>query len=435
MEDLPGTGGPDQRVNFEQGLHLAVAGLVGLAVGIEREWSGHAAGPHARFAGVRTFLLLGLLGGLAGAAMRVGFVAAGVTLLAGGIAMTTVAYLVAARRPDDVEAIEATTEIAALVVLGLGLTASLGYPAIASAVSAVVVLALREKSTIQGFVNRIGEPELRGAFQFAVLALVVLPLLPEGPFGPLGGIRPRTLWTVVLVFSGLNYLGYLARRILGQRRGFGIAGALGGLVSSTAVTLTFARRSRAEPHHGTALGIGALAACTVLIPRVFGIAWVLNPGLGGALLIGLLPSLVLGVAVLFFLRQPRPGQVEETDPPAIGNPLQLGSAIRMALAFQVVMLALDFAGTRYGAGGLYGSAALLGLTDMDALTFSMSRLGESEVPHQVAAQAIMIGVSTNTVLKLATALLLGSASFRRVAGLGLAALAVAAAGGWWLLAR
>ena len=133
--------------------------------------------------------------------------------------------------------------------------------------------------------------------------------------------------------------------------------------------------------------------------------------------------------------RPRPGQVEETDPPAIGNPLQLGSAIRMALAFQVVMLALDFAGTRYGAGGLYGSAALLGLTDMDALTFSMSRLGESEVPHQVAAQAIMIGVSTNTVLKLATALLLGSASFRRVAGLGLAALAVAAAGGWWLLAR
>ena len=419
---------------LEQGLHLAVAGLVGLAVGIEREWSGHAAGPHARFAGVRTFLLLGLLGGLAGSVMAEGFVAAGAVLLGGGVGLTMVAYFMAARRPDDVEAIEATTEIAALVVIGLGVTASLGYPAVASAVTAVVVLALREKSTIQGFVTRIGEPELRGALQFAVLALVVLPLLPAGPFGPLGGIRPRTLWTVVLVFSGLNYLGYLARRILGQRRGFGVAGALGGLVSSTAVTLTFARRSRSEPHHAAALGIGVLAACTVLVPRVFAVAWVLNPGLGGVLIIGLLPSLLLGVAVMALLYRTQSGQVDETDPPAPDNPLQLGSAIRMALAFQVVMLALDFAASRYGAGGLYGSAAVLGLTDMDALTFSMSRLDASEVPSIVAARAILIGLGTNTLLKLGAATALGSASFRRVAGLGLAALAIATGVGWGLLA-
>ncbi len=419
---------------LDQGLHLAVAGLVGLAVGIEREWSGHAVGPHARFAGVRTFLLLGLLGGVAGTIMAAGHTAAGVALLAGGLGLTMVAYFMAARRPDDVEAIEATTEVAALVVIGLGVIATLGYPAIASAVTAVVVLALREKSTIQGFVTRIGEPELRGALQFAVLALVVLPLLPEGPYGPLGGIRPRTLWTVVLVFSGLNYLGYLARRILGQRRGFGIAGALGGLVSSTAVTLTFARRSRSEPQHATALGIGVLAACTVLIPRVFGIAWVLNPGLGNVLALGLLPSLVLGLGVVAVLRRPQPGENEETDPPAVGNPLGLGSAIRMALAFQVVMLALEFAGTRYGTGGLFGSAALLGLTDMDALTFSVSRLGEAEVPNGVAAQAIMIGVATNTLLKLASAMVLGSAGFRRVAGRGLTGLAMAAALGWALLA-
>jgi len=420
-------------VILEQGLQLAVAGLVGLAVGIEREWSGHAVGPHARFAGVRTFLLLGLLGGVAGAIMVAGYLAAGVTVLAGGIGLTTVAYLMAARRPGDLEAIEATTEVAALVVIGLGVTATLGFPAIASAVTAVVVLALREKSTIQGFVTRIGEPELRGAFQFAVLALVVLPLLPEGPFGPMGGIRPRTLWTIVLVFSGLNYLGYLARRILGQRRGFGIAGALGGLVSSTAVTLTFARRSRSEPQHAIALGIGVLAACTVLIPRVFGIAWVLNPGLGNVLALGLLPPLLLGLGVVAVLRRPQAGEDEEVDPPAIENPLGLGSAIRMALAFQVMMLALEFAGTRYGEVGLYGSAALLGLTDMDALTFSMSRLGEAQVPNVVAARAILIGIGTNTLLKLAAAAALGSAGFRRVAGLGLAALAIAAGAGWWLL--
>ncbi len=418
---------------LEAALRLAVAGLAGLAVGIEREWSGHASGPNARFAGVRTFMLLGLLGGLGGWLLSEGHDGAGAILLAGGLALVVVAYLMSARRASDPEAIEATTEVAALLVISLGAASGLGFPAIASGITAVVVLALREKQTIQGFITGIGEPELRAAFQFAVLALVVLPILPAGPFGPFGGIRPRTIWTVVLVFSGLNYLGYLARRILGQRRGYGIAGALGGLVSSTAVTLTFARRSRVEPEHGAALGIGVLAACTVLVPRVFGIATALNPGLGLVLVRGLIPPMVLGLAVLWYVSRRQPGQAQETDPPAIGNPLQLGSAIRMAVAFQAVMLALEFAATRYGQGGIYGSAVLLGLTDMDALTFSMSRLGEAAVPNVIAAQAIVLGIGSNTFLKLVMVLGLGSARFRRVAGLGLATLGIAAAIGFWLL--
>lgn len=420
---------------LEAGLRLAVAGLAGLAVGIEREWSGHASGPHARFAGVRTFLMLGMIGGLAGWLVTEGHAAAGTALLAGALALVVVAYYMAARRPADPEAIEGTTEVAALLVVGLGAVAGLGFPAVASAVTAVMVLALREKTTIQGFVTRIGEPELRAAFQFAVLALVILPILPVGPFGPYGGIRPRTIWTVVLIFSGLNYLGYLARRLLGQRRGFGVAGALGGLVSSTAVTLTFARRSRLEPHHGHALGVGALAACTILVPRVFGIATALNPGLGMTLARGLLPPMVLGAAVLWYVARRQTDQEQESDPPSIGNPLQLGSAIKMAVAFQVVMLALEFAGTRYGVGGIYGSAALLGLTDMDALTFSMSRLGEAAVPNVVAAQAILIGIGANTLLKLTASLVLGSPSFRRAAGWGLVALGLATALGLVILLR
>jgi uncharacterized membrane protein (DUF4010 family) len=418
---------------LEAGLRLAVAGLAGLAVGIEREWSGHASGPNARFGGVRTFMLLGLLGGLGGWLLSEGHDGAGAILLAGGLTLVVVAYLMAARRASDPEAIEATTEVAALLVISLGAAAGLGFPAIASGITAVVVLALREKHTIQGFITRIGELELRAAFQFAVLALVVLPILPAGPFGPFGGIRPRTIWTVVLVFSGLNYLGYLARRILGQRRGFGVAGALGGLVSSTAVTLTFARRSKVEPEHGAALGIGVLAACTVLVPRVFGIATALNSGLGLVLVRGLIPPMVLGIVVLWYVSRRQPGQAQEIDPPAIGNPLQLGSAIRMAIAFQVVMLALEFAATRYGQGGIYGSAAFLGLTDMDALTFSMSRLGEAAVPNVIAAQAIVLGIGSNTILKLALVLGLGSVKFRQVAGVGLATLAVATALGFWML--
>jgi uncharacterized membrane protein (DUF4010 family) len=422
-------------VNLEQGLQLAVAGLVGLAVGIEREWSGHSVGPNARFAGARTFLLLGLIGGLSGLVIQGGFVVAGVTLLAGGIVMSIVAYLMAARREEDQGGVEGTTEVAALVVLGLGLAATLGYVAVASAVTAVVVLALREKSTIQGFVNRIGEPELRGAFQFAVMALVVLPLVPTGPVGPLDSIRPRTVWTIVLIFSGLNYLGYLARRILGQKRGLAVAGALGGLVSSTAVAVTFGRRSREEPEQSSALALGVVAASMVLVPRVLGIAWVLNPPLGNVLLVGLIPSLVLAVGVLVLIRRHASGQEDTSDPPTIDNPLQIGSAIRMALVFQAAMIALDLASTRFGVIGVQGSAALLGLTSMDALTFSMSRFGEAEISRQVAAQAILVGIASSSLLKLVAVIVLGSPKFRRASGLGLGALAVTAGIGWWLLAR
>lgn len=420
---------------LDLGLRLAVAGLVGLAVGIERQWSGHASGPHARFAGVRTFLLLGLLGGVAGTLADAGAVALAASLVAGGLGITLLAYLAATRRSDDPEAIEGTTEVAAVLVLGLGVTAGLGLLAIASGVTAVMVLALREKQTIQGFVARLGENDLRGAFQFAVLALVVLPLLPEGPFGPFGGVRPRTIWMVVLIFSGLNYLGYLARRVLGQHRGYGIAGALGGLVSSTAVALTFGRRSRVEPAFGASLGVGTVAACAVLVPRVLAVSWVLNPSLGRTLLVGLAPSLLLGFGLVAYLARHPAGAAAEPDPPAVESPLQLGSAIQMALAFQLVMLIVEFAGTRYGVGGLYGSAAILGLTDMDALTFSMSRLGSAAVPDVVAATAILIGIVTNTVLKLAISVGLGAPGYRRSAGLGLAGLGGATLVGILVLAR
>lgn len=407
---------------LEAGLRLAVAGLAGLAVGIEREWSGHATGPDARFAGVRTFLLLGLIGGLSGWTIDIGMPLVGAPLLVGAAALVVAAYVLAARRPG---ASDATTEVAGLAVLLLGAVAGLGHLALVSGVAAVMVLALREKAAIRRFIALIGEPELRAAFQFAVLALVILPLLPTGPYGPLGGVRPRTLWTVVLLISGLNYAGYLARRIVGETRGYGIAGALGGLVSSTAVTLAFAQRSRVEPRHGAALGLGVLAACTVLIPRVFAISWALNPALGMALAPALVPPLLLGLGVVIFLRRRRAAETEETDAPPVGNPLQLWLAIRMAVAFQLVLFAVGFASDRFGAMGLYGTAGVLGLTDMDALTFSMSRLAETSVTARTAAQAVVVGMTANTLLKLVVALAIGAPGFRRAAGLGLAGLAVA----------
>jgi uncharacterized membrane protein (DUF4010 family) len=402
---------------------LAVAGLAGLAVGIEREWSGHAAGPAARFAGARTMLLLGLLGGLAGWLIGGGLVIAGALLLAGGGVLTVAAYVMAARGGGD--AIEGTTEVAALLVVALGLVSGLGFPLLTSAVASVMVLALVEKTRIQGAIKRLGERELAAALQFAVLALVILPLLPEGPYGPFDSIRPRALWAAVLLFSGLNFAGYLARRTVGLTRGYALTGLIGGIVSSTLVTIQFARRSRDEPAAAGALAVGVLGACTVVVARVGVLATVLNPSLGLTLAPYLLPVLGLAAAclALAFVRVRHSGLPEAlTDD---HSPLGLWAAVKMAVAFQLVLLAMPYIQDFWGAGGVRTSAVVIGMTDMDALTYSMTRLATIPSTVALAAQAILIGLLASTLLKLIMAIALGSGAFRRVAGSGLLAVGAA----------
>ena len=185
-------------------------------------------------------------------------------VLAAGAVGVVIAGYIAASRTD----VDATTEVAALVVIGAGLAAGLGWLAVASAVIAVSVLLLVEKSQLHALVGRIDDEELRAAARFGVMAVVILPLLPEGPFGPWGGIRPRTLWLLVLFFTGLSFSGYLARRLFGATQGYPLAGLLAGLISSTNATFTFARLSRRERWFRDRSRIGTVAACTMLFPRV-----------------------------------------------------------------------------------------------------------------------------------------------------------------------
>jgi uncharacterized membrane protein (DUF4010 family) len=419
----------EMRVDLTVATGLAVAGLAGLAVGIEREWSGHASGPAARFAGVRTFLLLGLLGGLGGWLIEGGLMVLGALLLASGSLLTVAAYVMAARRGGG--SVEGTTEVAALLVLGLGAIATLGFPLVTSAVASVMVLALVEKTRIHSAIERMGEAELKAALQFAVLAVVILPLLPAGPFGPYDSIRPRAIWMVVLLFSGLNFAGYLISRWLGTSRGYGLTGLLGGLVSSTAVTLQFSRRSQESPTLGRALALGVVGASTVLVLRVEILATALQAVVAVALIAYLVPVLLVGTAVLLvlYLRRGRKPEREAVDPGR--SPLRLWNAIRMALAFQLVLLLVAFVRHLWGSKGILASAALLGFADVDALTYSMTRLGGAE-SATLGAQAIAIGVLSNTVLKLAVALFLGRGDFRKIAGLRLVALAAASGVGLWL---
>ena len=219
-------------------LGLVIAALGGAAVGLERQWSGHA---EARFAGIRTFTMLGGIGGLCGLMWTHDLRLPAGVLLSGAIAIIAIAYFAASQHDAD-----STTEVAALIVIASGVIAATGAYRLAAGVITVTALLLVEKTRLHRFVARIDDEGLRAGVMFAVMALVIMPLLPVGPFGPLGGVRPRELWALVLFFSGLSFVGYVARLLVPPDRGYLVTGALGGLISSTNVTFTFARLSRSE---------------------------------------------------------------------------------------------------------------------------------------------------------------------------------------------
>jgi uncharacterized membrane protein (DUF4010 family) len=405
--------------NYHSYIGIVVAALGGAAVGVERQRSGHASGARARLGGVRTFTLLGGVAGLAGWLSTLQFTGFALLLAAGAVALVIVAYAAVSR--DDVDA---TTEVAALIVIGAGFSAGLGWLALASAVIAVSTLLLVEKSYLHALVARIDDDELRAAARFGVMAIVVLPLLPVGPYGPLGGIKPRELWLLVLFFSGLSFAGYAARRMFGPGRGYPVAGLLAGLVSSTNATFMFARQSRRDADISGPLAIGAIAACTVLFPRVLVATLVLNVDVAKALLPYLIPPFaigLIGIAILW-----RKGS-HVAQPSELANPLQFATALQMALTFQGVLFVVALVRRYVGTGGLLATGALLGLHDVDALTISMGQSAAAGVPVTLAAQAIAAGVLANCVVKAGIALALGAKPFRRVASIAIGAMAVAIA--------
>lgn len=410
-------------------LALLTAALCGGAVGLERQRSGHAVGDAspgsgAHFAGLRTFTLLGALAGVTGVLWRDGYELAAAVLLGGAAILVAAAYVGASRRDVD-----GTTEVAALVVLAAGFLAGVGKAALASAVSAATVLLLLEKTRLHGWVERVDDREFRSGVRFAVMAAVVLPLLPPGPFGPGAGFRPRELWLVVLLITGLEFAGFVARRRVGNRNGYTMAGLLGGMISSTSVTLTYARLARTQPNTASALASGVIAANAVLFPRVVLTSLVLNPTLGVAVAARLaLPFVVILLALGFTLHR---GEAVDGEEPEGRNPMHVGPALQLAAIYQVSIYLIDAASRYLGSGGLFVVSFLLGMMDVDALTISAARQDGTMSGAATASLplAIVVGVLGTTVFKLGVAAAVGRGAFRlRVAAaLGLVALALGAA--------
>jgi len=398
-------------------LGLGVATLGGAAIGFERQSSGHASGPEARFGGIRTFTLLGGTAGFAGWLSVNGLLPVGVVLLAAAAALVVAAYARASRTDID-----ATTEVAAVVVLTAGTLAGAGQVTLASAVIAATALLLVEKTRLHALAARVDDAALRASVRFAALACIVLPLLPTGPFGPLDAFRPRELWLLVLFFSGLSFAGWIARRAVGPDHGVIVSGLLGGIISSTSVTLTFARESRTRNAPRVPLAAGAIGACTVMLLRVFAACAVLSPSLAAALPLYTAPAFLIGTIAVAAVWRAGNGHPHENGIP--DSPLNLRAALQMTVMFQLVMFLILAAQARWGSQGLVATSALVGLTDLDALTLSLARSAAASPADSTAVVALVSGILSNTLLKLTVAVVIGRGWFRLITAAGLGALAV-----------
>jgi len=414
---------------FEPFYRLAVSAAIGVTVGIERHWREREAAPGQRTAGIRTFALIGMLGGAAGlieAALPTGGTP-GVVVAAVFLAFAGIFAFYKWREARAEINFSVTTVVAAMVTYLFGVLAVLGDLRLAAAGAVVLTAILASREALHRFIERMSWVELRSAIILLAMSFVILPLLPEAPFGPFGGISLRAVWSLAILLAAISYAGYIAVRVLGSGRGELAAGAAAGLVSSTALTLGNARQA-ASGGDAQRLAAGAAVAAGVSYVRTAILAFVLMPALASLLLPPLaIGALAMAVGAAWLVRGSIVAQ-QDMDP--IGNPFEIAGVLKVALFLAVVGFAVRAASAVFGSAGIVAASALAGIADVDAATVTVTGLGSLD--PVLGATAIAAAVAANTVAKAIYALVIGGGRFARLFGAISAAALLLGAVAFWL---
>jgi uncharacterized membrane protein (DUF4010 family) len=411
---------------------LGVALAVGFVIGAERGWEGRELPPGGRTAGVRTFALVGLLGGIAALlAERFGAAVLAVTL-GGVLVLAAASYVVGLRR--DGAGLGITTEVALLLTCALGAVAGSGSEREATVAAVVTTAILGFKRELHEGIAWLERREIVATLQLLLIAAVAIPLLPDHTVGPLDVLHPRRIGLLVLLVAGVSYVGWFAVRLLGERAGLLLTAALGGLTSSTALTLGYARMAREARGQVDLLAAGIQLACAVMAVRLAVLVAVVEPRLAARLAPALAAlALVPAGAALLAARAARGKKSAAMTELPLRNPLQLEAALLLAALITGLTIAVRAAERWLGSGGVYAVAALSGVADVDALGLSMAQSARDGMDLHVAALAVTLAASVNTAAKAGMAAAIGGAALARACApalLGGLALAVALAA--WL---
>ncbi|MBV1691939.1 DUF4010 domain-containing protein [Novosphingobium sp. G106] len=404
---------------------LALATAIGLLIGAERGWRMRHEEPGTRVAGVRTFALLGLLGGLATIASAHGLGALAFLVLLGAIAMLLIGYHSEMRSAAH---LSATSAIAGVTTILLGGLAAAGYMALACVGAGAAVALLASREALHGAIGRTSQAEMTALLRLALVTFLILPILPDADIGPWGGINPRRIWFVVVVVGAISFGGYVLARWQGGRRGPLMAALVGALVSSTAVTIEAARRIRESGTSPADDGAVSLAS-TIMLVRVIVLTLAIAPAVAGDLLRLLGPALAVSLVVLALsLKRALAGAGERET---VARPPSLALAFLFAGLVAALSFGARWAGQRYGSESGALVIALGGMVDVDSSVAAVGALPAGTLAQPLAALAIVGPVLFNTLLKLGVVLAVaGRRAGLAAASLAVTALAIFAGVGW-----
>lgn len=421
------------RIELFESLGIALG--IGLLIGTERGWVSRDEPEGERAFGLRTFALIGLLGGVTGVVARS---AAGSEGLLVGLVFAALAPLLAFFRWRELEhesKFGSTTLIATLLAFMLGVMAVLGDRVMAAAAGVGVAGLLALKPVLHAWLRRLTWEELRAGLVLLSMSVILLPVLPrQGPY-PFQALDLREIWLLTVLIAALSFAGYVAVKIAGDRVGVLLSGAAGGLTSSTATTVSLMRMARTNPGQAELLAAGAAAAGVIMMLRVLAIAAVLGPDVARLLALPLATGAIAQAlcATVFVMRQRRDARTAAGL--NLTNPFDLASVMRFGLLLAAITILSRLAADHLGSAGLYALAAISGIADVDALTLSLTRVAGASVAPANAAGAILVAVGVNTAAKAVLGWMAGGAAggsrLAMAAGAGLIGLA----GGYGIASR
>ncbi len=386
-------------------INLAIALLLGGIIGLERGWEAREQKAGERIAGIRTFALIGLLGGIAAVLAQEITEWAFPVLLVSVVAIALVAY---SERLEHIRNFSITGTIGMVLTFCYGAVAVAVDPAIATAAAVVTAIILDNKPEIHGFIHQLKEHELDAALKLLVISAVMLPLLPNTDMGPGGALNPYEIWWMVVLIASVSFVGYFAIRVAGTEKGILFTSLFAGLSSSTALTLHFSRQSRQAPALAPQLASGILIACGTMFPRILIYCAVINRDLLAQLM---LPVIVMTVllyvpAILIWMRN-RDG-LEIDRPELTQNPLDLKSALMFGALLTAILVLAEVLKNWLGDAGVYVLAATSGIADVDAITLSLTRMSQTSLTSATAVIGIIIAAASNNLVKAAMAGVIGS---------------------------
>jgi uncharacterized membrane protein (DUF4010 family) len=400
-------------------LHLLIALGLGLLLGLEREYAKRVIDKEEQFAGVRSYAFIVLFGFFC-AYLSVGYGPwVYITGLAGLIALVIATYVMSAKSGSY----GITTELSGILAFIIGALVFKGEVLLAVVATIVITSLLSLKVKLHSFIATLTPQEIRAFIQFTIISAVVLPFLPDEPFGPGGVWNLHGIWTMVVLVTGISFAGYLLAKILGAGKSSFLVGMVGGLVSSTALTLSFARRSRQHPGgKNLVAAVGIIAATATLYPRILLETWAVNRPLALqlALPIAFITVVAFGMAYLIH-RKPDPKAVVVVP---LTNPLNFAVALQFGAIYMAVQWLMQLVSAHYSAQGLYAGSLVFGATDMDAITLSIARTTLGPETLQ-GVTAILLATLSNTVMKFLIVVVVGDKSLRKWVGLGFGAIAIA----------